>query len=222
MSIVPPTIVQSVYEAIRTEIVSGTLKPGDPLVEAVLSEHFGTSKTPVREALIRLRRDGLVESAPHRMTRVVTPTESDIRQVCQLREWIETQIWAEYAQEPAPDVLASLAESIEAAESALDDPDVAHFGDSIRDFTDVMLEATRNRYAAQALQRLRNILDLIGNISRETPGRLKRSVEEHRAILEALEGRDPQRTAEAVSAHLRSIARDSIEAVRHLATERTG
>jgi GntR family transcriptional regulator, rspAB operon transcriptional repressor len=216
MSIVPPTIVESVYDAIRSSIVNGELKPGDPLVEAVLSERFGISKTPVREALIRLRRDGLVENAPHRVTRVVTPTVADIKQVCQLREWIETQIWAECAQNPSEGLLIDLRRSVDNARCGLDDDDTLLYGESIRRFTDQVLESTDNSYAVQALQRLRNVLDLIANISRETPGRRARSIEEHCVILAAIEAHDPDATRCAVSKHLRSIASDSIEAVKLL------
>jgi len=220
VSMVPPTIVQNVYEAIRAAIVSGEMKPGDPLVEAALSERFGISKTPVREALIRLRRDGLVESAPHRVTRVVTPTASDIVHVCQLREWIEPQICAECAQDPSAELVARLEDSIDTAERALDASDVETYGDSIRRFTDQLLASSGNHYAVQALQRIHGVLALIANISRETPGRRRRSIDEHRAIVEAIKVRDPDRTAEATRMHLRSIADDTIKAVQHLLQER--
>jgi DNA-binding GntR family transcriptional regulator len=219
MSIVPPTIVQSVYEAIRTAIVTGEMRPGEPLVENVLSERYGISKTPVREALIRLRRDGLVESAPHRVTRVVTPTEEDILHVCQLREWIETPICAECARDPSQELLEELERSIDEAERALDESDDELYRAPIRRFTDQILACTENEYAVQALQRLRNILDLIANISRGTPGRRKRSIDEHRAILAALQAKDPERATEGVRVHLRSIAHDSIEAVQLLHVE---
>jgi DNA-binding GntR family transcriptional regulator len=72
----------------------------------------------------------------------------------------------------------------------------------------------------QALERLHGVLALIANISRETPGRRRRSIDEHRAIVEAIKVRDPDRTAEATRMHLRSIADDSIKAVQHLLKER--
>jgi GntR family transcriptional regulator, rspAB operon transcriptional repressor len=219
LSTIPPTIVQSVYDTIRAAIVNGEMKPGDPLVEATLSERFGISKTPVREALIRLRRDGLVESAPHRVTRVVTPTVGDIRQACQLREWIETRICATCAERPSDALLAGLRESIQTAERALAESDGAAYGESIRRFTDQLLASSDNHFAVQALQRLRNILDLIGNISRGAPGRHARSIDEHRAILAAVEARDPERAAAAVSAHLHSIARDCEDAVHVLVAQ---
>jgi DNA-binding GntR family transcriptional regulator len=81
----------SVYEAVREGIISGDLRPGDPLVEAQLSADLGISKTPVREALIRLARDGLVVQELHRRSRVATPTVEDVRQACEVRRWPATR-----------------------------------------------------------------------------------------------------------------------------------
>jgi DNA-binding GntR family transcriptional regulator len=63
---------QSVYTALRAEILSMTLAPGSPLDEVRLSERFGMSRTPIREALLRLSADGLVTTLPNRNTIVAT------------------------------------------------------------------------------------------------------------------------------------------------------
>lgn len=63
---------QTVYATIRQEILAMTLKPGSPLDEVKLSDRFGMSRTPVREALLRLSADGLVTTLPNRNTIVAT------------------------------------------------------------------------------------------------------------------------------------------------------
>ncbi|HVW94203.1 MAG TPA: GntR family transcriptional regulator [Devosia sp.] len=65
---------QIVYERLRQEILDLTLEPGSPLDEASLSEQFGMSRTPVREALVRLGAEGLVTTLPNRNT-IVTPID---------------------------------------------------------------------------------------------------------------------------------------------------
>ena len=87
------TLEESVYETVRNGIISGELRPGDPLVEAQLSADMGISKTPVREALIRLTRDGLVVQELHRRSRVATPTAEDVRAACELRRHELTAGW---------------------------------------------------------------------------------------------------------------------------------
>lgn len=207
---------EAVYEAIRNEILGGELVPGDPLVEAQLSERFGISKTPVREALIRLKRDGLADGTLHRTTRVATPTSDDIHQVCEIRAWIETQLAANAAAKPSKQLLRRLEASISDAERALESDDDRAYVKAIRSFSDELIRATDNHYAVQFLERLRDRLALIANASRGVAGRRRRSIDEHRAIFEAIRRRDPEAAAAATRVHLSSIEADSLAAVARL------
>jgi DNA-binding GntR family transcriptional regulator len=78
------SLTEQVYDAIRDAIVSKALPPGIRLSEAALAEKFGVSKTPVREALLRLGAVGLVESVAG-ATRVVTPSRDRIRHAYEVR-----------------------------------------------------------------------------------------------------------------------------------------
>jgi DNA-binding GntR family transcriptional regulator len=206
---------ERVYRALCDAITRGELRPGDPLVEAQLSEDFGTSKTPVREALIRLARDGLVEAKLHHMTRVATPTADDIRRASEVRAWIECALVARCALDPAPSLLRELQDSIAQSDAALSADSDEGYGEAVRRFSDVIVEASENTYAREFLSRLQNVLTLIAHISRETPGRRERSIVEHRAIYKAIKNRDPEAAAEATRVHLASIERDSLEALGH-------
>jgi DNA-binding GntR family transcriptional regulator len=208
----------AVYETIRDRIIKGELHPGDPLVEAQLSEEFGISKTPVREALISLSRDGLVDQPPRKKSRVATPTERDIKDACELRTWIEGEIAAGLARDPDPDVLARLAASIDSAVVGLGKRSRNQYAEGVRAFSDILIESTGNRYANELLSRLRNILTLIANVSEAEPGRRERSIKEHRAILAAIEAGDADAARRATVEHMRSIADDSLHAIRTLAT----
>ena len=204
------------YEAIRNEITRGVLRPGDPVVESQLSERFGISKTPVREALIRLKRDGLVEATPHRVNRVATPTASDIHQACEVRVWIESALAAQCARAGTPEVLDQLGETIDLAHQALENGDADAYGDAVRQFSDLIVESSGNRYAEDALERLRNVLNLIAHIARKTAGRRERSIKEHIAIFEAIKAGDPDAAKSATRAHLESIEQDSLNALNQL------
>jgi DNA-binding GntR family transcriptional regulator len=208
---------ERVYDELRDAIVAGEFRPGDPLVEAQLSQRFGISKTPVREALIRLKRDGLVDSPLHRVNRVATPTPTDIRQACEVRTWIESALAARCAQNPSLRLLRDLERSIQEASQALEAGDAGAYGRAVRRFSDVIVAAAENRYATEALERLRNVLILIAHIARETPGRRERSIEEHRRIYDAIQRRDPAAAAEATRRHLSSIEADSLHALQELA-----
>ncbi|MGZ4233791.1 MAG: GntR family transcriptional regulator [Solirubrobacteraceae bacterium] len=207
---------ESVYEAVREGIISGELRPGDPLVEAQLSADLGISKTPVREALIRLARDGLVVQELHRRSRVATPTVQDVRQACEVRRWVEAEIAARAARD-APDALSEqLEQSIRDSERALKRKDTRAWAEAVERFTDTLLEYSGNRYAAELLERMRNVLSLIANVSQVAPGRRTRSIEEHQAILAAIRVHDPAAAAEATRTHLNSIEADSLLALEQV------
>jgi DNA-binding GntR family transcriptional regulator len=209
---------ESVYEAVRDGIISGELLPGDPLVEAQLSADMGISKTPVREALIRLARDGLVVQELHRRSRVATPTEEDVRQACEIRRWVETEIAAQAARDAPPELIEQLEASVAESERALKRSDSRRWATAIEAFSDALMDHAGNRYAADLLQRMRNILSLIANVSQVAPGRRSRSIDEHRAILEAIRQGDPKAAAKATRAHLDSIEADSLRALEQVAS----
>jgi len=206
----------SVYEAVREGIISGELRPGDPLVEAQLSADLGISKTPVREALIRLARDGLVVQELHRRSRVATPTVEDVRQACEVRRWVEGEIAAQAARDAPPELIEQLEASIRDSERSLRRRDTRRWAEAVESFTDTLVAYSGNRYAADLLERMRNILSLIANVSQVAPGRRARSIEEHRAILEAIRRSDPSAADEATREHLSSIESDSLRALEHV------
>jgi DNA-binding GntR family transcriptional regulator len=217
LRLTPQSLEERVYHELREAIVAGEFRPGDTLVEAQLSRRFGISKTPVREALIRLKRDGLVDSPLHRVNRVATPTPADIQQAGEVRTWIESELAARCAEAPTPELLRNLQASIDETARALEAGDSAAYGRAIRTFSDTIAGEARNRYAVEALDRLRNVLILIAHISRETPGRMERSLEEHRVIHDAIRRRDPEAAAQATRRHLASIEADSLRALSALA-----
>lgn len=85
------SLADGAYVAIRAEILQGQLRPGTPLSRRRLARQLKMSLIPVTDALRRLEEDGLVESRARAGTRVRVPTETDVRELYELREALETQ-----------------------------------------------------------------------------------------------------------------------------------
>ncbi len=121
LSIKPESLTQMVYDVIREAIVSKDFAPGTPVSEAKLARELQVSKTPVREALLRLQSVGLIEPYGSRGVRVVSPSLERISQAYEIRGILESgaaRLAAEHATEEAKlTILRSAAASLAAAES---------------------------------------------------------------------------------------------------------
>lgn len=147
----PDNLTSLVFAAIRDKIVDASLPPGSSLSEAMLAARLNVSKTPVREALLRLRHLGLVEPTT-RGLRVTQPSAIAIRNAFEFRAGIE-EMAARYAAVRATgresDQIAELAgESLEAAREGRP----AEFSVSDRDFHLAVAGAAHNEILAQAIE----------------------------------------------------------------------
>jgi DNA-binding GntR family transcriptional regulator len=84
---------EQVYEQIKHDIITCKLSPGEPLSENQFLDQFKVSKTPIREALTSLVRDGLVEYTPNRGFMVTTVSVADIQEIFDTRIFIETELF---------------------------------------------------------------------------------------------------------------------------------
>jgi GntR family transcriptional regulator, rspAB operon transcriptional repressor len=98
----PVSLADGAYQSIRDEILRGHLRPGTPLSRRRLARQLGMSVLPVSDALRRLEEDGLVESRARAGTRVRVPSETDVRELYELREALESQTARLFAQRSTP------------------------------------------------------------------------------------------------------------------------
>ncbi|MCA9859569.1 MAG: GntR family transcriptional regulator [Thermomicrobiales bacterium] len=98
----------SVVESLRDAISSGSLKPGQRIVEQDLAKELGVSRLPIREAIRQLEYEGLLESIPHKGAFVATVSERDIRELFSLRDALETLAAGLVAQRASPGEVSQL------------------------------------------------------------------------------------------------------------------
>jgi len=104
----PQLLTDVVYDRLREGIVVGDLKLGEQVSEAQLAQRMGISKTPVREALVRLKVEGLVEIVPQRGTFVFKLTPEEVGQLCRYRAMVETAAMREAASTQPQELIARL------------------------------------------------------------------------------------------------------------------
>ena len=87
----PESLTESAVKRLRHAIVSGDFELGQPLSERQLADTLEISKTPVREAMAQLRREGLVRILPQRGAFVFTLSQQEVVEICELREALEAR-----------------------------------------------------------------------------------------------------------------------------------
>lgn len=123
----PKSLTENVAENLRYSIVSGELKLGQPLSEASLSETFGVSKTPVREALFILKQEGLIDIIPQKGSFVFQPDEKSIIELCNYRGYLEPVALEESMKNDSQAFLESLEISIVKMEHKIKNRDFKAF-----------------------------------------------------------------------------------------------
>lgn len=193
-----------VYENLKKRIITHYLKPGDPLNENVLSRELKTSKTPVREAIQQLEKEGFVENVPGKGSFVSRISFQDIRELFEIRELLECEVIKRAALKSAPDKVESIKKKFE-MESNEDKNAKDHFkaGDRIHTF---VFESFGNKRLLEYYKRLqehiiRMRLNFFSELHQE---RSEQSFREHLEIMDALIAQDPLRAEKAMRDHLRN------------------
>lgn len=207
----PVSLKDKAYKAIKSAILSLKFKPGDPLVESELAQQLGISKTPVRDALLELEREGFVTKILFKGTYVTEVTLRDVREVFQVRAVLEglaarlaTPLLSAEELEEADKIIA-------AAEAALSKDDIALCSEYGRRFHGLIINKTDNQRLQSITLNLDDHLQRFRLLSDQINGRLNKSLKEHRKILEALRSRDPIAVEEAVRGHFFSVLQDLSE-----------
>lgn len=190
---------EQVADELRGRILARAMEPGSWIDELKLCGELGISRTPLREALKVLAAEGLVTMKLRRGAYVTEMSERDVREAYQLLALLESDAAAEVAARASDAELQELARLHQALEAALPDRD-AFFAANER-FHLRVLEIDGNRWRLQIVGDLRRLMKLNRHHSLFREGRLEESLQEHRAIVQALSARDPAACRTLVQAH---------------------
>jgi DNA-binding GntR family transcriptional regulator len=186
----PRSLTEMVITQIRELIVSGRLALGEQLSESVLAEQLGVSRTPVREAFLRLETERLVEVRPQRGTFVFQYNLAELRDICELREVLETGALRIALSRNRGEAIERLAHETEAAETArvIDPGPYQAFDNS---FHDSLVKASANKELIEAYDRISGRVRAIRYRLTRSRQQIAESQRGHREIVKALkEGRD--------------------------------
>lgn len=196
---------QRVYTALRDALVAGQLEPGRRLSENELAERLGVSRTPVREALVRLRDDRLVEIVPQLGTFVSKISIAGVADAQFVREALECAAIRLAATRVTAADLQALDVLIARQDDAHRAGDFDRFYTLDDNFHALLCVTSGHGIAWSVAQRADGHLNRVRRLSLPVPEYMGEMIEEHRAVVAALAEHDPDRAEEVLHHHLRMV-----------------
>ncbi|RMX02640.1 GntR family transcriptional regulator [Corticibacter populi] len=198
---------RTIVETVTRAIVEHRLRPGTKLAEQKLADHFGVSRTLVRQALYQMAQNRLVVLEPARGAFVATPSVDEARQVLAVRMTLEIDMVRQFARSGTPARIAGLRQHLAAEAAAVRNADVHGRTELLADFHVRMAELLDNQVLADILEDLTSRWALIMAMYQSELA-ASHSHEEHVTIVDALEAGDAAGAARLMKAHLEHVMHD--------------
>ncbi|MBN8750490.1 HTH-type transcriptional repressor RspR [Xylophilus ampelinus] len=199
-----PTTTRAIVDALTKAIVEHRLQPGSKLAEQKLADHFGVSRTLVRQALFQLSQNRLIRLEPARGAFVAAPAADEARQVFAVRRMLEAAMTREFVRTVTPAKIKALKEHVALERSAVAGEDVSGRTELLGDFHVRMAELMGNQVLAQMLGELISRCALI-TLMYQSSSAAEHSNDEHADIVRALAAKDEERAVRLMTDHLLNV-----------------
>ncbi len=191
-----------VYDHLRSLIVSLAIPPGSQLPRALLAERFGVSQQPIREALLKLEEEGLVDTYPQSSTKVSKIDLQNVHEAQFLRIAVELEVVRTLASQADRLDFFPIEMLITQQERLLQRGDIAAFAEADREMHRTMLDLAGVPGLWSVIRSRSGHLDRLRNLHLPTPGKARSVVEEHKRFFDAIVAGDPAAAQDALRSHL--------------------
>jgi DNA-binding GntR family transcriptional regulator len=197
----------TIVEALTKAIVEHRLHPGTKLAEQKLADHFGVSRTLVRQALFQLSQNRLIRLEPARGAFVATPSVIEARQVFTVRRMLEAEMTRAFVRAVTPAKIKALKDHVAQEKNAVERNDAAGRTELLGDFHVRMAELMGNEVLAQLLGELISRCALI-TLMYQSASAAEHSNDEHAAIVKALAAKDEELAVRLMNEHLLNVEKN--------------
>jgi DNA-binding GntR family transcriptional regulator len=207
------TMTGQIVARLREKIITGTYAPGAPLLQDSIAAEFGVSKIPVREALVQLRSEGLVDIFAHRGFQVRAVSASEMLEVFRLRLAIEPAAIADAARKATPEDRTAAGAALQALNQALATGDLKNSGDLNSAFHLALVVPRIQPVTSETLARLHTLAQRYVRMHLQRAGRVKRAIKEHTSLYEAWAAQDAKEARRLCQAHIEETQNELSEAL---------
>ncbi|WP_210492904.1 GntR family transcriptional regulator [Patulibacter sp. SYSU D01012] len=207
------TLTDKVEAVLRDQIVRGERRPEERLNEVEIAADLGVSRGPVREAMQRLARDGLVRIESHRGAFVRALDAGEVRQLFEVRSSLECRAAALAAERAGTDEVVALRAFLDTSQRAVTEGEEPHYPERL-DLHELIVRCGRNAALERYLQLINQELKLVRARSGFQVVRAPKALEEHERIVEAIAARDPDAAVAAMRVHMQSALHSTLGLLR--------
>ncbi|WP_353193022.1 GntR family transcriptional regulator [Pandoraea pnomenusa] len=207
------SLTERAYDAIKHDIITLRLRPGETLNEAQLMQSTGLGRTPVHQAMHRLAHEGLIVILPRKGALVAPVSLNDALEIIDVRMINETYCVELAARAATPEDLATIAAVLARSREAIASRDVAAMMRIDRDFHLAISHASRNQTLVELLRGLHERSLRFWFLALSTPSHLEGVYEEHLELYEALAARDAERARRAIARHIDEFRTHILKAI---------
>lgn len=193
---------EMVYEELKMQILTGAIVPGTRMMEVELAEQMGVSRTPIREAIRKLEKEGLVTIEPRRGAYASQISTEDMVEILEVRQNMEGLAAYFAASRMKPDQLAELKAVSQLYNEAVANGDMNSMIKHDTRFHRIIVESCNNKILVQMIEQLQELVLRFRYIYYDNFRRAENMPEEHRAILEAIEQGDEDAARAAADIHI--------------------
>jgi len=216
------SLAATAYEQIKRRIVEGTAPPGCPMLESELAEELGISRTPVREALARLRHEDLVVSIRRKGIFVSSLSVDDMQEIADMLEGLEGMAVKLAAERATAEDIHRIEAAVGAQEKALKRDDIEAWSAADESFHNAILDAARNRRIQEAVSRVRIQWRRQQGLTKRLRPKPTFSTEGHRATLEAIKARNGDLARQIDQRHRAQVNKMLIDILRSIGSTAVG
>ncbi|WP_367849592.1 GntR family transcriptional regulator [Rhodoferax sp. WC2427] len=198
------TNTNTIVEALTKAIVEHRLHPGTKLAEQKLADHFGVSRTLVRQALFQLSQNRLIRLEPARGAFVAAPSVAEARQVFAVRRMLEAELVRALVRDISPSKIKALKEQAVIEKAALKDKDLTNRTEVLGNFHIRMAELLDNDVLVQMMVELLSRCSLI-TLMYQTDNPTDHTCDDHDELIKALAAKDEALAVRLIDEHLHNL-----------------
>jgi DNA-binding GntR family transcriptional regulator len=209
----PESLAKIAYDALRYSILSFKLQQGTVYKEMSVSQELGLSRTPVREALLRLSSEGLITFLPRKGFVVTSFSEKEVEEIFELRLILESVVIKKIVSKISQKNIEKLREYIELQRQAAAENDYHAFMLSDRAFHKTFFELAGNFKLTEIMDNFQDICHMIGVCYLKVDGLYERAINDHEAVLKSIETGDADKAGKAIAKHIFQVKTAVIETI---------